>query len=129
MGVYIGPNLRRLLSERGLTQERLAEGARMTRTDINRIANDKLALGPARLERIAAALDVSVLELSPEAEPDEPGQSLLDRLAALEAKFAAEQRRRERALRAVTRRLAELEAALAPREQQADPRTRGGAAT
>lgn len=55
----------------------------MERTDINRVESGRLNLGPARLARVAAALEVSALELQPAAEPDQRGWDLLDRLEEL----------------------------------------------
>lgn len=88
VGVYVGRALRQLLAEKNLTQQALAERALMKRTDVNRIANDKLSVGPARLERLAGALEVSVLELSPDQRADEKGLTLLDRLEGVEAVLA-----------------------------------------
>lgn len=68
-----------------MTQETLANRTKMKRTDVNRIANGKLLVGQTRLQRIAEALDVSVLELAPAAEPDPKGLLILDRLEAVEA--------------------------------------------
>jgi len=45
--------------------------------------NDRIPLGASRAAVLAEALDVSVLELLPEAPPDERGVTLLDRLGLL----------------------------------------------
>jgi transcriptional regulator with XRE-family HTH domain len=86
---FIGARLREARAARGLTQEQVAVRARIARTDVNRIENDGLSVGRQRLERIAAALDVSVLELQPEAEVDAPGLTLLRRLEEAEAALLA----------------------------------------
>jgi transcriptional regulator with XRE-family HTH domain len=56
-----------------MTQLQLAVKAGMERTDVNAAENGRLTLGSDRLARIAGALEVSVLELRPEAEADAPG--------------------------------------------------------
>ncbi len=84
---YIGTRLRKLRVAREMTQEQLANKASIARTDVNRIERDGLSVGRDRLERLAGALEVSVLELAPEAEADPLGWTLLDRQEALEASF------------------------------------------
>lgn len=120
-GDALAARVRAIRELRKLTQAELAVRARMARTDINKLENGKLPLGDARLARVAAALEVSVLELRPEAEPDEPGLALRDRLEALEARTEQVQRERVRAIRAVTRRLADLEDRLELLEQRLAP--------
>jgi len=123
---YIGARLRQARESRKLTQEELAKLVPgMTRTDISTAENDRVSIGPARLARLAAALDVSVLELQPEADPDQRALDLLGRLEALEAAFAAERRSRERATQGAVARLAALEAALGLQERRPTRRGRG----
>jgi transcriptional regulator with XRE-family HTH domain len=113
-GRDISDALRRLLKERGWTQDQLALKSGIARTDINRMATGKLRAGDARLKRIAGALDVSVLELAPEEEADEKGLTLLERLDAQEALL-------EEALGAlskVTRKVTRLQARVARLEAQ-----------
>jgi transcriptional regulator with XRE-family HTH domain len=84
-GLDLSGTLPGLLAQRGWTQERLAEETGIQRTDINSIARGRIKVGQTRLERIAAALGVSVLELgAPSGEGDDLGQTLLDRQAELE---------------------------------------------
>lgn len=87
----------------------------MERTDINRVENDGLSLGPTRLARVAEALEVSVLELRPEAAPDDRGLNLLDLLAKLAKADVEIQANQEKALleqQRILRELRELRAAL-----------------
>lgn len=89
MGVNLGATLPPLLAKKKWTQERLAAETGIRRTDINALANGRLDAGRSRLERIAAALEVSVLELgAPLGEADEAGQTLVDRLEELAATLA-----------------------------------------
>jgi len=121
----LGERVRRLRKLRGWTQAVLAEKAGMERTDVIKLEKGRLALGPDRLARMAGALGVSVLELQPEAEPDQLGLDLLGRLEALEAAFEKDKQSRERGLRAFVERLADVEAALGLREQPPIRRGRG----
>ena len=113
---YIGARLGAVRRARGLTQEELAIKAGIARTDVNRIENDNLSVGPVRLDRLAGALEVSRLELQPEAEPDALGLTLLDRQKALEGDV--------RELLALTTRLGRRVAAL---ERRAPPASAKGA--
>lgn len=84
MGVDISTTLPALLAKKGWTQEKLAGEAKLRRTDVNALARGRLKAGPKRLGRIAAALEVSVLELgAPIALRDQAGATLLDRLEEL----------------------------------------------
>ena len=102
---FIGERLRETRLARGLTQEQVAERARLARTTVNRIERNKEAAGPKRLARLAAALDVSVLELAPEAEADPLGLTLLGRQEALEAECL----RLTKLVQALARRVGALE--------------------
>ena len=107
---YIGARLGAVRRARGLTQEELAIKAGIARTDVNRIENDNLSVGPARLGRLADALEVSRLELQPEAEPDALGLTLRDRQEALEGDV----RELVRLTQRLTRRVAALERRVRP---------------
>lgn len=121
----LGERVRALRKIRGLTQEQLGAAASMPRTDINKIERGTLPLGTQRLERLADALDVSVLELQPEAEADPLGLTLLGRLEAAEAELARQKKRFDRFVRAASKRLAELEAAQQPQARRSGRRPSG----
>lgn len=126
MGVNLQATLPILLKKKRWTQQRLADATGITRNDINAFANGRLEAGGERLERIAAALEVSVLELgAPLAEADEAGVTLIDRLEALEERAEKERKRFDRLLRAASVRLAALEAAQELQAPQADHRRKG----
>lgn len=127
-GTRIGERLRATRLARGLTQEQLADKAELQRPTVNQIERDKLGVGPKRLAQLASALEVSVLELAPEAPPDPPGLTILDRLQALEEQAAKDRRTRQTAMRGATRRLADLEARLERLEQRLAPPSTGDAA-
>lgn len=80
---YVGARLRQLRQARRLTQDQLATITAIPRTDLSGIENDRISLGPARAAVLAEALEVSVLELQPEAAPDRRGLDLLGLLAKL----------------------------------------------
>ena len=80
---YIGERLKELRGS--LTQAEVAERAGIKRTDYNRIERNARSVGRVLLERLAEALDVSVLELQPEAEADPLGLTLQRRQQELEA--------------------------------------------
>lgn len=126
MGWNLRDTLRPTRTAKGLTQEELARRARMLRTDVNRIENGKLQVGAVRLDRLAEALEVTRLELVPEAEADGKGQLLHDRLEALEANAERDRQQVARLIRAVTLRLAAIEAALEPLAREGAPPSRGG---
>lgn len=64
MNLAIGRQLRAVRNQRHLTQRELARRARVPRTYISRIENDKLLPGPLMLQRIADALEVPFHSLS-----------------------------------------------------------------
>lgn len=106
MGVNLAETLPNLLKRKGMTQDGLADATGIRRTDINALANGRIEAGRSRLERIAGALEVSVLELgAPAAEADAAGQSLLDRQEELEGEVL----RLTKQLARLTRRVAVLE--------------------
>lgn len=111
MGVNLAGTLPPLLERKGWTQERLADETGIRRTDINAIARGRIEAGRDRLERIAEALEVSVLELgAPVGEADEAGRTLLDRQAELEAEVLR-----------LTKQLGRLARRVAALERQAPP--------
>lgn len=115
MGVNLSSTLPRLLAERGWTQDRLADEAQIRRTDVNALIRGRISAGPVRLERIAVALGVSVLDLGAPAEQAGPeGRSVLDRLEVLEKAFYA-------FVEGATERLAALEEDRGLATQRSDP--------
>lgn len=67
-------------------RERLAEITGINTSTLSGINTGRLNLGPGNARKIAAALEVSVLELgAPIEAADEAGQTLLDRLLELAA--------------------------------------------
>lgn len=82
MGVDLSEALAVLLAERGLTQEDLAERSGMRRTDINAIVKGRVKVGPTRLARIAAALEIPESKLAEPPEPS-PRSPLLRELAEI----------------------------------------------
>lgn len=105
----IAEALLRIREHRGLTQKELGQRAGISRTDINAFEKGK-SVGPARLQRLADALEVSVLELAPAAPPDPPGLLILDRLAKVEKRASKNTQAIGRASAALNRRLDALEA-------------------
>lgn len=101
----LAARVRTIRTIRHLTQADLAERAGMARTDVNKLERGKLRLGRDRLARVAAALEVSVLELQPEAEPDELGLTLLGR----QEELAGEVVRLTKLVQALARRVGVLE--------------------
>jgi transcriptional regulator with XRE-family HTH domain len=86
MGVNVKDTLPPIRRARELTQEQLGIKARIARTDIVAFENGNTEVGAARLQRLADALEVSVLELgAPADQVDGRGQLLLDRLEELAA--------------------------------------------
>ena len=59
----LGPKLKKLRKQLGLTQKEIAVKAKIPRTYISRIENARLLPGPAVLHRIAGALAVGVADL------------------------------------------------------------------
>jgi transcriptional regulator with XRE-family HTH domain len=119
MGVNLAGTLPALLRARGWTQEQLADATGIRRTDVNALAKGRIEAGPARLSRIAAALEVSVLELgAPIEQADAKGTALLDRLEALEAREPAELVKIRRDLNAAIRRIQALERQAPPKDQR-----------
>lgn len=104
-GSRIGQQLRAIRKAQGLTQQDLADRSGLARPTVNQIERDALAVGSKRLARLAAALGVSVLELAPEAEPDSPGLTLLDR----QEELAADVVRLTKLAQTLARRVAALE--------------------
>lgn len=86
MGVNLSATLPPLLEARGMTQAELAIRTGIRRTDINALVNGRVEAGPSRLQRIAAALEVSELELGASEQANGDG---LSRLEALEAQVHA----------------------------------------
>lgn len=109
MGVNLRDTLPPILQARGMTQDALADATGIRRTDINKIARGRVEVGPSRLQRIADALGVTVLELAPQVEPDERGLLFLDRLEALEEREANDVLKLRRDLAAAIRRIRALE--------------------
>lgn len=85
---YVGARLKELRQARELTQDQLAERAGITRTDLSGIENNRISVGTERVARLAAALDVSVLELVPREAPREEYLSLERRLGRGEKRAA-----------------------------------------
>jgi transcriptional regulator with XRE-family HTH domain len=85
-GWYVSEILPQLLADRGWTQEQLGDATGIARTDINLLCNGKKRLGLARARRIAAALDVTLLELGVPTASDPESNHLRARLATLEAR-------------------------------------------
>lgn len=103
----VGARLRELRKARKLTQDQLADRTGIARTDISGIENDRISVGPARVASLAAALEVSALELQPAAEADPLGLTLQDRQAELEAevlRLAGQVARLARRVRTLERR-------------------------
>lgn len=116
--------LRALRLRAGLTQQQLADRAGIDRSWLNQMERGRKPITRAPREKLAAALEVSEMELGGDDTTEEaPYVSVLDRLAALEARVEREQQRRLRAIRAVTRRLAELRVALDSLEHQGNRRS------
>jgi transcriptional regulator with XRE-family HTH domain len=68
-----------------MTQDELATATGIDRGTVNGYCTGRLDLGPKNAAKIAAVLDISVLELgAPEEAADAPGQTLLARLGTLE---------------------------------------------
>ena len=118
---YIGRRLREARKARGLTQDQLGELAVIPRTDISAFENDHKSVGHERLARLARALDVSVLELAPEAEPDAKGLLFEDHLEEQRARVDALLKRERRLadqVRDLSRRVADLEDRAQPRSSR-----------
>ncbi len=127
---YIGARLRAAREARGLTQDELATKVGVVRTDISGIENDRISVGAVRLARFAEALEVSVLELQPEAQPDQRGLLLLDHLEELAENQAQMLENQKKAtasltaqLRAIQRTLQSLseDVSNAPRRTRSEP--------
>lgn len=101
-----------------MTQDQLAKKAGLDRSWVNQMERGKKPITASPRAKLAEALGVSPMELGGEDDATPEYVEIPDRLAALEARFEEEKKRRQRALRAVTRRLAELEAALNSLEQR-----------
>ena len=93
--IFLNDTLPPLLEAKGWTQERLAEATGIRRTDINAICKGRTSVGPDRLQRIAGALEVSLLDLDvgDPAELAARSAVLRDRVAVLES--ALDEVRRE----------------------------------
>lgn len=61
--VKVGRRVRRLRTERGISQIALADQAELTRSNLSRIENGRAEPGIRTLERIARALNVDVRDL------------------------------------------------------------------
>jgi transcriptional regulator with XRE-family HTH domain len=127
----MGWNLRETLpavrKARGLTQEKLGELARITRTDIVAFETGKKDVGAERLQRIAEALGVSRLELVPESAPDQKALLLQDRLESVEAEVVKVLSRLRRLADQVDEqgvRVDDLSGRVSGLEDQAPPQTR-----
>ena len=118
--------LKALRLDAGLTQQQLADKAGLDRSWVNQMERGKKKITRAPREKLAKALGVSPVELGGgETEDPTEHRSLHRRLEELEAALQEERRLRERGVRAVTRRLAEFEAALDSLTQQAGRRRSG----
>lgn len=118
--------LKTLRLRAGFTQQQLADKAGIDRSWYNQMERGNRPITRAPAERLAEVLEVNPVEFgieSPAALPEY--RSLLDRLEELEAIFAEERRKHERALRAVTRRLADLEEGRETRARQGVRRPSG----
>lgn len=74
-----------LLAARGMTQEQLGLAAGIDRGQINGYCTGRIDLGIKNARRIAAVLEVSLLELGGTAEEDDArAMTILDRLAEVE---------------------------------------------
>jgi len=112
--------LKALRLSAGLTQDQLAKKAGLDRSWVNQMERGRKPITATPRAKLAAALGVSPMELGGEDDATPEYVSVLDRLAALEERIEKEQQLRLRAMRAVTRRLAVLEAALDSLEQRED---------
>lgn len=126
--VHVNPAaiLKELRLEAGLTQQQLADKAGLDRSWVNQMERGRKKITRAPREKLAAALGVSPVELGG-GEQEDPAthRTLHQRLEELEKALQAEKRLRERGVRAVTRRLAELEAALDSLTRTEDQRRSG----
>jgi hypothetical protein len=95
---------------------------------LSSINSGKRRLGAGLAARLAAELGVNLVELGAPAAAatNHASLPLLRRLEELEARVEKVEQQRERALRAVTRRLAELEAVLETQGQTEARRSKGG---
>jgi transcriptional regulator with XRE-family HTH domain len=69
--------LRRLRTEKGLSQARLAARAEVDPSTVNQIERGAREASPATLRKLAAALDVGIADLLEDASPKAPGRSPL----------------------------------------------------
>jgi transcriptional regulator with XRE-family HTH domain len=67
--------LRRLRTEKGLSQARLAARAEVDPSTVNQIERGAREASPATLRKLAAALDVGIADLLEDASPKAPGRS------------------------------------------------------
>src|SRR5215217_5724427 len=70
--------LRRLRTEKGLSQARLAARAEVDPSTVNQIERGAREASPATLRKLAAALDVGIADLLEDASPKAPGRSSLE---------------------------------------------------
>jgi transcriptional regulator with XRE-family HTH domain len=104
-----------------MTQQQLADKARISRTDINAMVNGRLEVGPERLQRLAKALRVKPEALGARAaEADAAALLLLDRLPEVEARLSDLEQTLGRFVEGTLARLAVLEEARAQAERQRD---------
>lgn len=84
--VALGRAIRRLRTERGLSQEGLALAAHINRTYATDLENGKRNVSIEILERVATALDIDTGELFTEAERERRGNARADRKLTNRAK-------------------------------------------
>ncbi len=71
--IVLAAHLKRLREERGITQEQLAFDAGMTASALSRIERGLNSPGWMTVRRLAQALDISLVRLVGEIEPQSPG--------------------------------------------------------
>lgn len=120
---WAGATLAALRKKAGLTQDKLAELARIERSAYNALENGRRRITPTYAERIAPHIDLEdPTELLPRPAEVSPGSGVspLDRLAELEGEVARLRAERDFVLREVVARLAAVEAAQGQLGQQQD---------
>lgn len=105
----IGAQLVRLRNARGLSQTQLARWARIPRSYVSRMENDHLTPGPRIASRLAATLEVAIVDLL-SCEPERGSDGLLSKdptCARLLSEFSRLEPRKMAAVLAEARRMVE----------------------
>jgi len=109
---WAGANLRAFRAKKRLTQEELADAARIDRSAYVNLEAGRRKITMTYAERLAPELGIAdPVELLPPPAPEEPMDSPLDRLRELEEKVEERQRQGDVFAQEVIARLAALEAA------------------